>query len=99
LAGGLSAWRQHAHERGDVDPSEQLARLVEPEPVVRLRRVIKFLDPRTGLLSADVWTLGGTMFRNLLVNWLVLIPLIAAAAMLPRIYLGTAGPALAARAL
>jgi hypothetical protein len=91
IGGWLSAWRQHAHERGDADPSEQLARLVEPEPVVRLRRVIKFLDPRTGLLSADVWTLGGTMFRNLLVNWLVLIPLIAAAAMLPRIYLGLLG--------
>ena len=52
---------------------------------------IKFLDPRTGLLSADVWTLGGTMLRNLLVNWMVLIPLIAAAAMLPRIYLGLLG--------
>ena len=31
------------------------------------------------------------MFRNLLVNWMVLIPLIAAAAMLPRIYLGLLG--------
>ena len=53
--------------------------------------MIKFLDPRTGLLSADVWTLGGTMFRNLLVNWMVLVPLIATAAMLPRIYLGLLG--------
>ena len=91
IGGWLSAWRQHTHERGEADPREQLARNIEPEPVTRLRRVIKFLDPRTGLLSADVWTLGGTMFRNLLVNWLVLIPLIAAAAMLPRIYLGLLG--------
>ena len=91
IGGWLSAWRQHAHERGEAAPPEQLARDIEPEPVTRLRRVIKFLDPRTGLLSADVWTLGGTMFRNLLVNWMVLIPLIATAAMLPRIYLGLLG--------
>ena len=31
------------------------------------------------------------MFRNLLVNWMVLIPLIATAAMLPRMYLGVLG--------
>ncbi len=89
--GWLTAWRYRAHHRGDLDPAAQLGRDLEPEPVTRLRRVIKFLDPRTGLLSADVWTLGATMFRNLLVNWMVLVPLIAAAAMLPRIYLGLLG--------
>ena len=31
------------------------------------------------------------MFRNLLVNWMVLIPLIATAAMVPRLYLGLLG--------
>jgi hypothetical protein len=91
IGGWLTAWRLHARGRGEADPSEQLGREVEPEPLTRLRRVIKFLDPRTGMLSADVWTLGGTMFRNLLVNWMVLIPLIATAAMLPRIYLGLLG--------
>ncbi len=89
--GWLSAWRLRARGRGETDPCAQLASDVEPEPLTRLRRVIKFLDPRTGLLSADVWTLGGTMFRNLLVNWMVLIPLIATAAMLPRLYLGLLG--------
>jgi hypothetical protein len=91
IGGWLTAWRLHAQGRGEADPFEQLGREVEPEPLTRLRRVVKFLDPRTGMLSADVWTLGGTMFRNLLVNWMVLIPLIATAAMLPRIYLGLLG--------
>ena len=91
IGGWFTAWRFRAHARGEADPSEQLGHDVEPEPVTRLRRLIKFLDPRTGTLSADVWTLGGTMFRNLLVNWMVLIPLIAAAAMLPRMYLGILG--------
>jgi hypothetical protein len=91
IGGWLTAWRLHARERGESDPCERLARDVEPDPLTRLRRLIKFLDPRTGTLSADVWTLGGTMFRNLLVNWMVLVPLIATAAMLPRLYLGILG--------
>ncbi len=91
IGGWLTAWRLHARERSEADPAEQLGRDIEPDPITRLRSVIKFLDPRTGLLSADVWTLGGTMFRNLLVNWMVLVPLIATAAMLPRIYLGLLG--------
>ena len=43
------------------------------------------------MLSADVWTLIGTMLRNLLVNWMLLIPIIGAAAMLPGLYLGLLG--------
>ena len=91
IGGWLTAWRVRAHARSEPDPAEQLGRDVEPEQLTRLRRLIKFLDPRTGALSADVWTLGGTMLRNLLVNWMVLIPLIAAAAMLPRLYIGVLG--------
>jgi Patatin-like phospholipase len=91
IGGWLTAWRLRAHARGERDPFEQLARDEQPEPLTRLRRLIKFLDPRTGTLSADVWTLAGTMVRNLLVNWMVLIPLIAAAAMLPRLYIGLLG--------
>jgi hypothetical protein len=91
VGGWLSAWRLHARRDGAPDPCEQLGHDVEPEPLSRLRLMIKFLDPRTGMLSADVWTLGGTMLRNLLVNWMVLIPLIAAIAMLPTVYLGLLG--------
>ena len=91
VGGWLSAWRLHARTGNATDPCEELGRDAEAEALTRLRRTIKFLDPRTGILSADVWTLGGTMLRNLLVNWMVLIPLIATAAMLPRIYLGLLG--------
>jgi hypothetical protein len=95
IGGWLSSWRLRAHERGEPDPCRQLAEgpvgRPEPETVSRLRHLIKFLDPRTGGLSADVWTLTGTIVRNLLVNWMVLVPLIAAAAMLPRLYLGLLG--------
>ena len=91
IGGWLTAWRLRAGARGEPTPFAQLTQDPEPASLTRLRRLIKFLDPRTGALSTDVWTLGGTMFRNLLVNWMVLLPLIAAAAMVPRLYLGVLG--------
>ncbi len=91
VGGWWSTWRVRAAKRHEPEPAAQLAEPAEPGPLTRLRRLIKFLDPRTGLLSADAWTLGGTILRNLLVNWMVLIPLIAAAAMGPRLYMGVLG--------
>jgi hypothetical protein len=91
IGGWFSAWRVRAGERNDRDPAHSLASDTEPEPVARLREFIKFLDPRTGWLGPDTWTLGGTIVRNLLVTWLLLIPIIAAAAMVPRLYFGVLG--------
>src|SRR5204863_3421200 len=36
--------------------------------------------------SADTWTLVAVYLRNLMLNWLVLIPLLAGALMAPRLY-------------
>ena len=57
------------------------------EPVDRLRATCRYLAPTGGIVSADVWTLLATMGRNLLLNWLVLLPLIAAVLLVPRIFL------------
>lgn len=93
--GWLSAWRLRARAAGLPDPCTTLDGLSpggdEPRSIAQLRAYIKYLTPHTGILSADVWTLVGTILRNLLVNWLLLVPAIAAAAMLPRLYLGIAG--------
>ena len=43
------------------------------------------MSPKAGFLSADTWTLVGIFLRNLLLNWLVLLPLIAAALLFPRL--------------
>ncbi len=95
IGGWLSAWRIRAKTKGGPDPCLTLDGLApggdEPAPLGRLRAFIEYLTPHTGILSADVWTLAGTMLRNLIVNWLILIPVIAAAAMLPRLYLGVLG--------
>jgi hypothetical protein len=57
----------------------------EPEPVRHLRSYSRYMSPRWGLLSADTWTLVAITVRNLLLNWLVLLPLLAAALMVPRV--------------
>ena len=50
---------------------------VEPPEISWLRAYSNFLTPRVGLLSADTWTGVAIYLRNLLLNWLVIIPAIA----------------------
>ncbi len=57
----------------------------EPEPVRHLRSYSRYMSPRVGFLSADTWTLVAIYLRNILLNWTVLLPLIAAALMFPRL--------------
>jgi hypothetical protein len=52
-----------------------------------LREYNSYLSPKTGAFSADVWTLAATVLRNILLNWLVLIPLLMFFLMLPRLFL------------
>src|SRR6266446_9309506 len=59
----------------------------EPQPIRHLREFSNYLAPRTGLTSMDFWTLITTFIRNMFLNWLVLISLLAAAMMIPRFYL------------
>jgi hypothetical protein len=61
----------------------------EPTPVQHLRAFSNYLTPRLGILSADTWSLVATYVRNLLLNWVVLIPLLAGVLAVPR-YLLTA---------
>ena len=58
----------------------------EPKPVRHLRDYSNYLSPRVGLFSGDAWTMAGLYFRNLFLNLLVLIPVLAAVLALPRLY-------------
>jgi hypothetical protein len=46
----------------------------EPEPVHHLRSYSSYLAPRSGLLTADTWSLLAIYARNLLINFLILLP-------------------------
>ncbi len=56
----------------------------EPAQLQHLREYSNYMSPRTGLLSADTWTLIAIYLRNLFLNLTIFIPLIAAVLMLPR---------------
>jgi hypothetical protein len=97
LASWLTAWIHRERLRLD-DPQvaireveSQLRSLPdsplepEPDPVHYLRSYSRYMSPKFGLLSADTWTLVATFLRNLTLNWLVLLPLLAAVLMIPRI--------------
>lgn len=59
----------------------------EAPAVAHLRAYNNYLSPRSGLFSTDVWTLTATILRNVILNWMVLIPLLLAGLMAPRFYL------------
>ncbi|HEY2157728.1 MAG TPA: patatin-like phospholipase family protein, partial [Isosphaeraceae bacterium] len=46
----------------------------EPEPIYHLRAYSRFLAPRSGLLTADTWSLITTYLRNLAINLAMLLP-------------------------
>ena len=86
----LSAWINRA---GLTSVSGQLVRQSQhtrpnPEPleIQNLRSYSNYLSPRLGIFSADSWTIVGTYLRNLLLNWCVIIPLLAAFFALPWIF-------------
>ena len=65
-------------------PDDPLA--PEPDPLYNLRIYSNYITPRKGLLSVDTWTLVAVYLRNLMLNWLVFLPVIVAFLMLPRIW-------------
>jgi predicted acylesterase/phospholipase RssA len=93
--GWFTAWlhregpaaRQKVIRALDPTVAEEPARR---KPVEYVRRMCRYLAPRGGLLSADVWSLFATLARNLFLNWLVILPLLAAALLVPRLYFGIA---------
>lgn len=55
----------------------------EPVEVTALRENSNFLTPKLGATSADTWTLVALYIRNLLLNWLVYLPLFSAVLLVP----------------
>jgi Patatin-like phospholipase len=83
----LSAWRYRC-EKGISDVSRDLSwpdRIGNaevfpqvPHAIGNLRRSTNYLTPVTGLLSPDTWTTILIVGRNLMLNHLVIVPLVAA---------------------
>jgi hypothetical protein len=88
----LSAWIKN-HPQGISGVVAELKRRPdssldpEPQPIRHLREFSNYLTPKTGLTSMDFWTLITTFIRNMFLNWLVLLSLLGAVMMIPRLYL------------
>ena len=78
-AGGLENVIPHLRGKAERVPGGGV------DPIQHLREYNNYLSPQMGFFSADAWTLGATMVRNILINWLVLVPLLMLALMLPRL--------------
>ncbi|MGA9577617.1 MAG: patatin-like phospholipase family protein, partial [Terrimicrobiaceae bacterium] len=89
IGGWLSAWIHH-HPRGCEGVVAELKttqdQLIEPEsdPIRHLRAFSNYLTPRFGLFSADSWSIGATILRDILLNWIVLLSWLAAILLIPR---------------
>ncbi|HEU4557473.1 MAG TPA: patatin-like phospholipase family protein [Longimicrobium sp.] len=91
IASWFEAWRKSGKDAvfdqlgAEHKPGNPLA--PEPKPVDHLRQYSNYLTPRTGLFSVDLWTAVAVIGRNLLLNWLVIIPVLAALVALPQLSL------------
>lgn len=86
----LAAWI-HRHPAGLSGVTRDLANQTpstkvdpDPDPIRFLRHYSSFITPKVGVLSADTWTFAAIYLRNLLVNWMVFIPLLLSVLTLPR---------------
>ncbi|OGA99417.1 MAG: hypothetical protein A3E25_17805 [Burkholderiales bacterium RIFCSPHIGHO2_12_FULL_69_20] len=96
----LTAWFQREQQRLGAGATADDAResvigtlaavgagqVVEPPPLQRLRAYSNYLSPVRGL-SADFLTLLAIYLRNLALNWMVLLPVLVAVLLLPRLHL------------
>ncbi len=94
IGGWLTSWKHRRGGLGAVIP--YLRRNAppipkgDPDPIEHLREYNSYLTPKVGFLSTDTWTLGVTVVRNMLLNWLVFVPLLMAALLAPRLVLSIA---------
>jgi Patatin-like phospholipase len=91
IGGWLTSWKQRVGGLEKILPKLRPCaphpKPDELDPVGYLRDYNNYLSPKLGFLSADTWTLAATVMTNMALNWLVFVPLLLFALMLPRLVL------------
>jgi hypothetical protein len=87
----LTSWKQRAGGLDEILPKLRPGTPPQADgdvdPIEHLREYNNYLSPKLGFFSADTWTLAATVIRNMALNWLVLVPLLMFALMVPRFIL------------
>ncbi len=86
LGGWLSAWMNRRYMAGatnwDAVWNDLAGKRTRPEDeapeISWLRTYGNYLTPKLGLVSADTWAAVALSLRNLILNWLVILPLLCA---------------------
>lgn len=78
----LSAWCTRTTGIGAVESALSAAK--EHEEVTNLRAFTSYLTPQRGLISSDTWAAIATVSRNLILNWLLFLPLFLSLVCLPK---------------
>src|SRR5262249_41223140 len=88
IGGWLAAWIKRkgfdcvhrALQCENLDP-----RRGDLEPIAFLRDYSSYLTPQNGVFTADTWTAAATWVRNTLLNLIVLLSVLAAILLVPRV--------------
>lgn len=78
--------REPTRAASDAGCGSAVAAPPPPDPVHHLRLFANYLTPRKGALSPDTWRAVAVISRNLLLNWLILMPLLLSCLLLGRTY-------------
>ena len=62
------------------------SRFAGRDPIHHLRLFANYITPRKGLLSSDSWRAAAVFSRNLVLTWLVLLPILCAVVLLGQLY-------------
>lgn len=77
---------ERAPDFGKRETAPDGSRFAGVDPIHHLRLFANYITPRKGLLSSDSWRAAAVFSRNLVLTWLVLIPILCAVVLLGQLY-------------
>lgn len=77
--------REENHDKSQK--ASEGSRCAWKDPIHHLRLFANYLTPRKGILSADTWRAISVIARNLILTWLILLPLLVGVMLLGQAYL------------
>jgi predicted acylesterase/phospholipase RssA len=83
------AERVETHRASDYRAADRIAEGTQEasaDPIHHVRLFANYLTPRKGLLSQDTWRAMAVASRNLVLTWLVLVPVLGAALLAVQLY-------------